>query len=65
MFLLNGLNGVNVGITLRLFLLRQEKELIMMQIKTGRWLADKHPKVTSPEQWTRQLAIKFVADETK
>ena len=34
-------------------------------IKTGRWLADKHPEVTSPEQWTRQLAIKFVADVDK
>ena len=34
-------------------------------IKTGRWLADKHPEITSPEQWTRQLAIKFVADVDK
>ena len=34
-------------------------------IKTGRWLADKHPEITSPAQWTRQLAIKFVADVDK
>ncbi len=34
-------------------------------IKTGRWLADKHPEITSPKQWTRQLAIKFVADVDK
>ena len=34
-------------------------------LKAGRWLADKHSKITSPEQWTRQLAIKFVADVDK
>jgi integrase len=32
-----------------------------MLIKIGRWLADKHPKVDSPEQWTRELAADFVA----
>ncbi len=31
-------------------------------LKTGRWLSHKHPAIKSPEQWTRQLAIKFVAD---
>jgi len=31
-------------------------------LKVGRWLTDKHPEIKSPEQWTRQLAIKFVAD---
>ncbi len=34
-------------------------------LKVGRWLADKHPEIKSPEQWTRQLAIKFVADVDK
>ena len=31
-------------------------------LKVGRWLTDKHPEIKSPEQWTRKLAIKFVAD---
>ncbi|GER89891.1 hypothetical protein KDW_40530 [Dictyobacter vulcani] len=30
-------------------------------IKTGRWLAQYHPEVVSPEQWTRQLAAEYVA----
>ena len=34
-------------------------------LKVGRWLNHKHPKITSPDQWTRQLAIKFVADTDK
>ena len=31
-------------------------------LKVGRWLTHKYPEIKSPEQWTRQLAIKFVAD---
>ena len=31
-------------------------------LKVGRWLNHNHPQINSPEQWTRQLAIKFVAD---
>ena len=30
-------------------------------LKVGRWLAHKHPEIKSPEQWTRQLAIEFIA----
>ena len=30
-------------------------------LKVGRWLAATHPEVTSPAQWTRQLAVEFVA----
>jgi integrase len=30
-------------------------------LKAGRWLAQTHPDISSPEQWTRQLAIEFVA----
>ena len=29
--------------------------------KVGRWLADKHPEIKSPEQWTRELSIEWVA----
>jgi integrase len=29
-------------------------------LRVGRWLADKHPNVTSPIQWNRDLAIEFV-----
>lgn len=30
-------------------------------LKTGRWLAVHHPSITSPAQWTRDLAVGFVA----
>ncbi len=30
-------------------------------LKVGRWLTDKHPEIKSPLQWTRQLAIEFIA----
>ena len=30
-------------------------------LKVGRWLTQEHPTITSPEQWSRNLAIKFVA----
>ncbi len=30
-------------------------------LKTGRWLQQVHPEVTSPAQWTREMAAEFVA----
>jgi integrase len=30
-------------------------------LKVGRWLNSTHPEVVSPEQWTRELAVEFVA----
>ncbi|CAG1007782.1 hypothetical protein ANRL4_03796 [Anaerolineae bacterium] len=30
-------------------------------LRVGRWLATTHPEVTSPAQWTRELAVEFVA----
>jgi integrase len=30
-------------------------------VHTGRWLAQAHPEVTTPAQWTRELAAQFVA----
>ena len=30
-------------------------------LKTGRWLAHTHPEITNPSQWTRDLAIEYVA----
>ncbi len=30
-------------------------------LKAGRWLAKTHPEITSPEQWTRELAAEYVA----
>jgi integrase len=30
-------------------------------LKAGRWLAQKYPEITSPEQWTRDVAIEYVA----
>ena len=29
--------------------------------RVGRWLADKHPEITSPAQWTREIAAEYVA----
>lgn len=29
--------------------------------KVGRWLADKHPDIREPSQWTRQLCAEFLA----
>jgi len=33
--------------------------------KAGRWLAKHHPGVTGPEEWTRDIAITFVAAVTR
>lgn len=30
-------------------------------LKVGRWLAQEHPSVVSPDQWTRGLAAEFIA----
>lgn len=30
-------------------------------LKTGRWLHVQHPEITSPAQWTYELAVEFVA----
>jgi len=29
--------------------------------QAGRWLAEVHPEITSPQQWTRELAAEYVA----
>lgn len=29
--------------------------------RAGRWLADKHPEISSPTQWTREIAAEYVA----
>jgi integrase len=31
-------------------------------LRIGRWLQGTHPDVSSPEQWTREIALAFVAD---
>ena len=30
-------------------------------LKTGRWLAQMHPEITSPAQWTREVAAEYIA----
>jgi integrase len=30
-------------------------------LRAGRWLAERHPEVVRPEQWTRELAAEYVA----
>lgn len=40
---------------------RTRKGVYTILIHTGRWLADKHPEINSPKQWTRELSAEFVA----
>ena len=37
---------------------RDSYELLL---RVGRWLAHTHPDIVSPEQWTRELAVEYVA----
>jgi integrase len=34
-------------------------------LKAGRWLQATHPQITTPEQWTRELAAEYVAAVTR
>src|SRR5260370_1402228 len=43
---------------------RTKKHSYYDVLKAGRWLAQHHPEVTSPAQWTHELAIEFVAAVT-
>jgi integrase len=40
---------------------RTRKGIYYQLLKTGRWLYQHHPDVTSPAQWTRHLAVEYVA----
>jgi integrase len=40
---------------------RSYRRMYYYLLKTGRWLAAVHPHITSPAQWTRELAVAFVA----
>ncbi|MBD2778246.1 tyrosine-type recombinase/integrase [Iningainema tapete] len=42
--------------------LRTQQKTYYDVLKVGRWLTHKHPEINSPEQWTRQLAIEFIAE---
>ena len=37
------------------------KRMYCMLLQVGRWLAQMHPEVTKPDQWTRELAAEYVA----
>ncbi len=41
--------------------LQSRDHVHMYLLKVGRWLAAEHPDVGSPEQWTRELAVEYVA----
>jgi Phage integrase family len=41
--------------------LRQRKNVYYELLQMGRWLKQQHPEVTSPAQWTRELAAEYVA----
>jgi hypothetical protein len=38
-----------------------KRQYLHMLFRTGRWLAEFHPEVTSPRQWTSSLAAEYVA----
>ena len=40
---------------------RTREATYSLLLKAGRWLAEHHPDVTSPLDWTRDLAVEFVA----
>ncbi len=37
------------------------KKIYYENIKIGRWLAQNHPEIVTPEQWNRDIAISFIA----
>jgi integrase len=41
--------------------LRTKRHVYYTLLLVGRWLAHHHPDITSPEQWTAELAVEFVA----
>ncbi len=41
--------------------LQRKRENYYQLLKVGRWLKATHPEVTSPTQWTYELAVEFVA----
>ena len=38
-----------------------KRQYLHILLRTGRWLAEFHPEVTSPQQWTSSLAAEYVA----
>lgn len=41
--------------------LNTRQNIYRLLLRVGRWLAQNHPNITSPAQWTRDLAAKYVA----
>lgn len=39
--------------------------VFLLLLKAGRWLAQEHPEITEPSQWTRELAAEYVAVITR
>lgn len=37
------------------------KKIYYENLKIGRWLAQNYPEIVTPEQWNRDIAIKFIA----
>ena len=40
---------------------RTRTDVFYKLIKAGRWLAEMHPEITSPAQWTRGVAAEYIA----
>ncbi len=43
---------------------RERHKYVLILLKVGRWLAHTHPHITSPAQWTTELALAWVATVT-
>src|SRR5437588_758171 len=41
--------------------LRTKRHVYYTLLLVGRWLAHHHPNITSPDQWTAELAVELVA----
>lgn len=41
--------------------LRTKRNVYYILLMVGRWLAHHHPDITSPNQWTAELSVEFVA----
>ncbi|TMC56523.1 MAG: hypothetical protein E6J21_15010 [Chloroflexota bacterium] len=43
---------------------KERYKYVLVLLKVGRWLAHAHPDITSPTQWTTELALDWVATVT-
>ena len=39
----------------------QRNHVYYSALQVGRWLADKHPQIRNPADWTRELSVEWIA----